>query len=251
MDASKTRLSPPPNAPTKLSVTSAAWNTGAKIAPDSLASGYGAGLTTQTGSRPNPLPGAFNGTTVSIEDAAGAVRLGQLFFVGPDQANFAVPATLGNGTALVTITSGSGAIATGNVEIANVAPAMFLMPGGSVAAAGALRVSTDGTQTPVAVFQCSAAGVCTATPIDLGAQSDVVVVTLFGTGLRKNTGLTNVKATIGGADATVFYAGAQGQFVGLDQINVQIPASLRGRGEVPVVVTLDGQATNTATISVR
>jgi uncharacterized protein (TIGR03437 family) len=78
-----------------------------------------------------------------------------------------------------------------------------------------------------------------------------VFLTLFGTGVRKNTGLTNVHATIGGVDAPVTFAGAQGQFVGLDQINVQIPASVRGRGDVPVVLSVDGQTSNTVTINVH
>ena len=49
----------------------------------------------------------------------------------------------------------------------------------------------------------------------------------------------------------VAFVGAQGEFVGLDQLNVQIPTSLRGRGTVPVVVTVDGQTTNTVTINVQ
>ena len=47
------------------------------------------------------------------------------------------------------------------------------------------------------------------------------------------------------------FSGAQGEFVGLDQMNVQLPQSLRGRGEVPVVFTVDGQQSNTVTINVR
>jgi|SRR5687767_13706290 len=85
----------------------------------------------------------------------------------------------------------------------------------------------------------------------LGAPSDIVVITLFGTGLRKNTDLTKVRATIGGADAPVLFAGAQGQFAGLDQVNLQIPGSLRGRGEVTIALTIDGQTANTSTINVR
>jgi uncharacterized protein (TIGR03437 family) len=93
--------------------------------------------------------------------------------------------------------------------------------------------------------------VCTATPIDLGAETDIVVVTLFGTGLRKNTDLTRVRATIGGVDAPVLFAGAQGQFAGLDQVNLQLSRSLQGRGEVPIILTVDGQTANTSTINVR
>ena len=241
-----------PSAATNLTVTSAAFNTGSKLAPDSLASGYGSGLATQAGSpSTTPLPVSFNGTTVSVQDAAGALRLGQLFYVSPDQVNFVVPGATGNGAALITVTSGSGATATASVDISSVTPSIFTMPGGSVAAAVAVRVSADGTQTPVAVFDCSSATNCVATPIDLGAASDTVVVVFFGTGLRKNSGLANVHATIGSADAPVLFAGAQPQFAGLDQLNVQVPTSLKGRGEVSVVFNIDGQSSNTVTINVK
>jgi len=78
-----------------------------------------------------------------------------------------------------------------------------------------------------------------------------VTVIFFGTGLRKNSGLANVRASIGGVNATVAFAGPQGQFVGLDQMNVQLPASLRGKGDVPVIFTVDGQTSNTVLINVR
>ena len=241
-----------PNPATKLTLTSAAADIGAKLAPDSLASGYGTGLATQAGSpSATPLPTFFNGTTVSVQDAAGALRLGQLFFVGPGQVNFIVPAATGTGTAVVTVTGGDGATATGNVEVSPVTPSLFAMPGGNVAAAVGLRATAAGVQSPVEIFQCTAAGVCTASPIDLGPAGEVVVVTLFGTGLRKNTDLAKVKATIGGVDTPVLFAGAQGQFAGLDQVNLQIPASLRGRGVVQIVLTVDGQTANTVSINVR
>jgi uncharacterized protein (TIGR03437 family) len=188
---------------------------------------------------------------VSVQDAVGALRLGQLFYVSGGQVNFLVPATTAAGSALVTVTSGSGALATATVNIAPVVPAVFVVPGTTVAAAVASRVAADGTQTPVNVFQCASASNCSASPIDLGSAADTVFVTFFGTGLRKNTGLANVRATIGGVGASVIFAGAQGEFVGLDQLNVQLPTTLRGRGDVPVVFNIDGQTTNTVTINVR
>src|SRR5438128_1969724 len=46
-------------------------------------------------------------------------------------------------------------------------------------------------------------------------------------------------------------AGAQGVFVGLDQANIVIPRSLAGRGDVNVVLTVDGKTSNTVTNSVK
>ena len=250
IDAATTPIAP--NQPTKLTVTSAAADTGAKLAPDSLAAGYGENLaavaTVPSGATP---PVTLNGTTVSVQDAAGGVRLGQLYFVGPTQVGFIVPAATGTGTAVVTVTAASGATATGNIEVNTVAPSVFTMPGGNVAAATGLRATASGAQSPVGIFQCTAVPVCTATPIDLGPAGEVVVVTLFGTGVRKNTDLSKAKATIGGVDAPVLFAGAQGQFPGLDQINLQIPEGARGKGEVTITLTVDGKSANTSTINVK
>ena len=61
----------------------------------------------------------------------------------------------------------------------------------------------------------------------------------------------SLRATIGGVDAPVAFAGAQGELAGLDQVNLQLPASLRGRGDVAVILTVDGVTTNSVNINVR
>ena len=197
------------------------------------------------------LPIALGGSTVSLQDSAGVLRLGQLFLASPGQVNFLVPAATATGKAQVTVTSASGALATTAVDIAPVLPSIFALGGTNVAAAVAVRVAAGGAQTPVAVFQCSSATAASASPIDLGSEGDSVFVTLFGTGLRKNSGLANVRATIGGVDAPVAFAGAQGEFAGLDQVNLQLPVSLRGRGDVSVTLTVDGVTSNPVNINVR
>ena len=213
-----------PNAAGSLAVTSAAANIGAKLAPDSIGSAYGSGLAVQSTSAGVTAPVVLGGSTIAVQDAAGALRLGQMFLASPGQVNFLLPAATPAGRAQITVTSASGAVATGSVDVAAVTPSIFSLGGTTVAAAVAVRVAPGGAQSPVAVFQC-AGTTCTAAPIDLGSAGDSVFLTLFGTGLRKNSGLGNVRATIGGADAPVAFAGAQGEFAGLDQVNVQIPVS--------------------------
>jgi uncharacterized protein (TIGR03437 family) len=77
------------------------------------------------------------------------------------------------------------------------------------------------------------------------------VLVLYGTGIRFRQPNGVVTATIGGVNAPVQYAGDQGQFVGLDQVNIEIPRSLRGSGLVDVIVTVDGKITNTLKIHVQ
>ena len=44
----------------------------------------------------------------------------------------------------------------------------------------------------------------------------------------------------------------QGQFVGLDQVNLgPLPRSLTGRGEVDIVLTVDGKVANTVTVTIQ
>jgi uncharacterized protein (TIGR03437 family) len=121
--------------------------------------------------------------------------------------------------------------------------------GKGVPAATAVRGTASG-QTPVAVFQCDNVGAnCTPVPIDLGAAGDVVVITLYGSGIRNQT--SGVQVRIGGDSAPVLFAGAHSTFQGLDQVNVQLPATLRGRGAVDVILTADGKTANTVNINVQ
>jgi len=47
------------------------------------------------------------------------------------------------------------------------------------------------------------------------------------------------------------YAGAQGVYPGLDQVNVLLPATLKGKGTVNVTVTVDGSVSNAVAIAVQ
>ena len=90
-----------------------------------------------------------------------------------------------------------------------------------------------------------------AVPIDLGVVGDQVFLILNGTGIRFRSNLSAVSAKIGGTDAPVLFAGEQGDFVGLDQINVLLPRTLISRGEVDVALTVDDKAANTVKINIR
>ena len=88
-------------------------------------------------------------------------------------------------------------------------------------------------------------------PIDLGPGTDRVFLILFGTGIRFQSSLSMVRATLGGTDAQVAYAGAQSDFAGLDQINLLAPRSLMDRGEADMVLTVDGEASNVVKVHFR
>jgi uncharacterized protein (TIGR03437 family) len=224
------------------------------VAPESIVASFGVGLavTTQTAGT-LPLPTLLAGTSVQVKDSTGFSRIAPLFFVSPGQVNFQIPAGTALGNATVTITSGSGAVSSGTVQVSTVAPGLFAANanGRGVAAAVVLRVSANGTQTiePVARFDATQ-GRMVSVPINLGPATDQVFLVLFGTGIRFRSDLAAVTAKVGGVDAQVTFAGPQGTFQGLDQVNVRLPRSLIGRGEVDVSLTVNGKVSNTVTVNI-
>ncbi|MCI0746677.1 MAG: hypothetical protein L0Y58_14850 [Verrucomicrobia subdivision 3 bacterium] len=60
-------------------------------------------------------------------------------------------------------------------------------------------------------------------PIDLGPETEFVVLSLFGTGWRQVDSARDVMVKIGGVECPVEYVGNQPTIEGLDQINVRLP----------------------------
>jgi uncharacterized protein (TIGR03437 family) len=92
-------------------------------------------------------------------------------------------------------------------------------------------------------------GAVVAVPLNLKACQETVLE-LWGTGIDAATAST-VEVTIGGLDATVLYAGPQGIYPGVDQVNVVIPQSLAGGGNVPVVLSIGGVTSNTVNVTIQ
>src|SRR5262249_43315692 len=170
------------------------------------------------------------------------------------QINQLIPMGTAPGVALITVTNGVNTVATGTVSIAAVSPGIFTADssGQGLAAAIVLRAKADGSQVyePIIRFD-PARNRFVAIPIDLGDPSDQVFLVLFGTGIRNVSAPANVSVKIGGAASAVQFAGPQGSLDGLDQVNALLSRSLAGRGEMDVVVTVDGRASNTVRINVK
>lgn len=241
--------------PGAAAVVSAASFLGTEASSEQIVALFGANLATGTQIADTvPLPTTLLGTTVKVRDSAGTERSAPLFFVSSGQINAQIPPGTANGSAQVVITSGDGKVSTGTIQISGVAPGLFTAnsSGAGVAAATALRVSANGSQSfePVSMFD-AAQSRFVSVPIDLGPETDQVFLVLNGTGIRGRTALTAVTATIGGTAARVDYAGSQNTFVGLDQVNILIPRSLISRGEVDVVLTVDGKPANTVRVNIK
>lgn len=238
-----------------LATVSAASFTADAIAPDAIGAAFGTNLATATTVATSvPLPTTLGGVTVNVLDSAGQTRPAPLFFVSSGQINYIIPTGTSSGTATVTVSNTSGAIASGTINVAAVAPGLFTANanGQGVPAAVALRLR-NGTQSFETISQFNAAtNTYVPTPIDLGPTTDQVVLLLFGTGVRARTSLTNVTCLVGGTSVPVTYAGVQGDLAGLDQINLgPLPRSLAGRGDVDVVLMVDGKVANTVRINIK
>jgi uncharacterized protein (TIGR03437 family) len=143
-----------------------------------------------------------------------------LLYVTPQHVNFLVPASAAAGPATVTIASQSGASTvtlSSAINIAPVAPALFSLNSTGIAAAYAVLVSSNGTQTVEQVYSAQT-GAVAAAPINLGATADQVYLALYGTCIR-NAASGSVTVNIQGLTAPVTYAGPQPDFPGLDQVN--------------------------------
>jgi len=224
------------------------------LAPESAVAAFGEGFAngTASGDGVNP-PTTLAGTTVRVTDSAGVESLAPLYYVSPGQVNYLLPKGIAPGPAKVVFQAGGGRSYADWVRVESVAPGLFAAnaSGAGVAAALALRAAADGTRTSQPVFRFdSASSELVAEPLDLGVESDVMVLSLYGTGIRGRSSESAVKVTMGGDDALVLYAGAQGQFAGLDQVNVVVPRSVIGFGLTDVALIVDGKPANTVQVNI-
>jgi uncharacterized protein (TIGR03437 family) len=223
---------------------------GGGLAPGQITSVFGSAFSESVeAAQAIPLPLALAGVSVRVKDGAGVEREAELFFVSPGQINFEVPENSAPGAGTLTVHFSDGSEATVPVPIVAVNPGLFAAAGTGEgpAAAAAVRVAPNSTQTPVPVTAFSD-GQHRTVPISAGGGQDPVILLLFGTGIR---GASSIQAFIDGQPAPVTGYAAQAEFVGLDQVNVQIPDALEGAGVVEVYLVVDGLRTNPVTIEIE
>ncbi len=246
-----TACNPAPPQATVASVSAASYLP-LVLAPDSIAAAFGANLATTTVIASGlPLPTELAGTRIVIKDAAGVERNAPLFFVSQFQVNYLVPTGTASGLATVTATSGNGQTTTGDILITPTLPGLFTANSDGVGppAGYLLRVRSNGTQAeePLTTFD-PAQGRFVPRQIDFfsisSTQPDQIYLVLFGTGIRNRGSLANVEVALNGSiKAEVLYAGPQGNFVGLDQINILLP-QIRNTPTADLIVAVDGKPSN-------
>ncbi len=236
------------------SVSAASYAPGS-VATEGIVSMFGEDFGAKAeGATTAPLPKELSETRVYVTDANLVERAAPLFFVSPTQINYLIPEGTVPGEAKVVIANKGTVVSTGTVKVTEMAPAFFTAnsDGKGAPAAYAVRVKADNSQVSEAVAEFDAVQKkFVPVPISLGTQDEQVILVLFGTGIRYYSSMNNVKATLGGVEAEVQYAGKQGQYVGLDQVNIRVPRSALVAGEVDLVLSVDGMKSNSVRVHIR
>jgi uncharacterized protein (TIGR03437 family) len=208
------------------------------LAPGSLFTIFAGNLSTGTMAANNgSWATTWNGISVKINGIAAPLAL-----VSPTQVNAQVPYEIAPGTAELTIESNGASSGPVALTIQLASPGIFVDSSGRAAA-----TNQDGTP--------NLAG----NPAQIGS---VVSIYLTGQGLvnpQVDTGapapmdqllntVAETTATVGGVPASVSFSGLAPGFVGLCQVNLQVP-DLPG-GDQTVILTIGGVASNAATITV-
>jgi trimeric autotransporter adhesin len=197
------------SAPSAITVVNAATLAQGPVAPSEIVTIYGSGFA------PGQTQLLFDGQPTTV------------FYSGAQQINALAPATLVPGIPTAIVVASNGAtVASGSSSVVGASPGIFTLAGGTGQAAA---LDQDGSLNSAS------------NPAARGS-----VVTFFATG--QGAGVSAVSLTIGDYPATLYYAGPAPGFVGLMQINAQVPSGFAPAGVLNVVMTV-GSATSQTGVS--
>ena len=210
-----------------------------QISPGALASVFGMNFAQSALSASVPFPTALGSVSVTVNGRAAPIT-----YVSPQQVNFQVPWETSTGTATVAVSVNGGAGKSVTVPVTTAGPGIFVYGSGQ-----AIAANSD--------FTLNAPG-------NPAAAGSTIVVYLTGSGPLDNPVATGAvtpssplsrvtssfSATIGSAAAQVSFLGLAPTFFGVVQANIVVPSGLAS-GDYPLVVTINGEHSNSATISVK
>jgi uncharacterized protein (TIGR03437 family) len=243
----------PPPISSSAAFVSAANAPGNALAPRSIATLYGAGLARFTSAADGglPLPFSLAGTSLLLN----GITL-PLFFVSPTQINFQLSLVSVGGPTPYQLTITNGQLSsTITVMLAPYSPSLFTTNSQGTGQAAALVNGTGTIVAPTGMFPgsrpaaknefiqlyCTGLGDVTNRPA-LGSASPASPLAAT---------LATPTVMVGPVQAKVSFAGLSPGFVGLYQVNLQIPQTAPSGPAVPVVLTIGGIASNTATIAIQ
>ena len=243
---------PPPLLPPGAVVNGASFAPGSNaVAPGTIVAIFGDNLTDGRSCLPpscNPRFGS-NGslkTTMTGTQVTVNGTLAPIFYSLPTQVGIEIPSELTGASATVKVTVNGQASALETIAIEPVSPGIFTFTSDGKGAGAFTHL--DGS--PVTQQNPAHAG---------------ELVILYATGLGQVTPSVPTGALPTGASATVAattltidditvipdFAGLAGCCVGLNQVNVRLPANTRSASNIPVLLIIGGTASNPVTIAVQ
>lgn len=215
------------------------------LAIGSIASVFGERLAAQAVHASSlPLPTELSGTRLLLSREGAEVHC-RLFFVSPTQINFLIPDEFPTGAATLTLVRNGVRQNSSPVTISEIRPGLFSANASGTGPAAGYSLRVDGNQQQSTnLVQCPGGGApCEAVAIQPPVTpAGELYLVLFGTGIRYRTITPTVD--IGGVTATVSYSGPQGDFVGLDQVNILVPKALLGTGLQDLRLRIGNQQAN-------
>ncbi len=225
-----------------------------QFALGAIVSIFGTNLATATLPVPSlPLPYELGGTKVQLlrdRTFSPNVLNAQLFYVSPTQVNFLLPDIfLQPGEDLtVLVTDANGYRSAGQIKVEAIAPALFSAHANGKGVAAALIQRVRGDVHKYEPVEEKSGTEIVHKAIDLGTDEERVYLLLYGTGIRSRYFTSPAKVRVGALELEAEYTGPQGYFAGLDQVNILLPKSLRGKGIVSVSLMIGGKTTNSVEV---
>lgn len=209
-----------------------------EISPGSLATVFGSGFAAFSKGASPPLPTNLGGVSVNVNNQAAPV-----LYVTPNQVNFQVPSGTPVGTASITVSGNNLTSNAVNVPVLTAAPGLFFQSSGHAIVQNQ-DFSLNSPANPARVGSTVIAYGTGSGPLDHavtdGAAAPVSPL---------STATSSWGATFGTVTAKVDFAGLSPGFIGLLQMNVEVPSTLN-TADYLLTLTINGQKSNAATVSV-
>jgi adhesin/invasin len=143
----------------------------------------------------------------------------------------------------VTVNAGSAASNTLSVPVSTAAPGLFAQDGAAIVQ-NFPDYSLNGSSNPAKAGSTIIAYLTGSGPVSPAVADGAI------SPASPANATAVVTAKIGDSPAAVSFTGLAPGFVGLVQVNLVVPSGL-APGVYPLIVTIDGQASNSATIAVK
>jgi uncharacterized protein (TIGR03437 family) len=246
-------IGPEPATSSQAFVNSANPTGGNSLAPGSLASLYGTNMASATvvADAAPPWPLRLGGTSMTI----GGANV-PLFFISPGQINFQVPYFNTSAVTATNLTITEGTLTTTiTVTVTPFAPGLYTTNSQGTGQAAAIVAGTSAIAAPSGAFPGSRPAqkgefvslYCTG----LGAVSHRPALGAPSLSNPLATTAATPAVTVGGVNASVSFSGLAPGYVGLYQVNIQVPASAPSGDAVPVILSIGGVTANTVTLAVQ